>query len=94
MEFQCMFFFLQSRHELEILLAKWELVQFIYWKGMKSMLKMESIIIIAIVMLGVRQSLTHYTDKRGLKVVTILLPQPLECRRYRHTQSSKIIPYI
>lgn len=67
-----MFFFLQSRHELEIL-AKWELVQFIYWKGMKSMLKMESIIIIAIVMLGVRQSLTHYTDKRGLKVVTILL---------------------
>lgn len=54
-----MFFFLQSRHELEILLAKWELVQFIYWKGMKSMLKMESIIIIVIVMLGVQQSLTH-----------------------------------
>lgn len=94
MEFQCMFFFLQSRHELEILLAKWELVQFIYWKGMKSMLKMESIIIIVIVMLGVQQSLIHYVDKPGLKVVTILLPQPLECRRYRHTWSSKIIPYI
>lgn len=41
-----MFFFLQSRHELEILLSKWELVQFIFWKRMKSMLKMESIIIV------------------------------------------------
>lgn len=72
-----MFFFLQSRHELEILLAKWELVQFIYWKRMKSMLKMESIIVIA--MLGVWQSLTHYIDMPGLKIVAVLLPQPVKC---------------
>lgn len=66
MEFQCVFFFLQSRHELEILLAKWELVQFIYWKRMKSMLKMESIIII-IVLFGVHR----YVDKPGLKAVAV-----------------------
>lgn len=88
MEFQCVFFFLQSRHELEILLAKWELVQFIYWKRMKSMLKMESIIII-IVTFGVH----HYVDKPGLKAVAVL-PQPLQCQRYRHIRSSKIISYI